>query len=193
MSQRPFWISLIQWTLWAFTMAGIAFWISKARRKSALSGGELVMKYPFFAMVLAFICVIISGGLVALTFVVASQNAPWWTTAIFGVMFLGSVHFVVECFVAKYHLSPDGLRYVSVFTGERHFRWDELKSLKYADSMKWFVLKNSRGEVARISVMMIGLPAFARLLMERARHVDIEPATIPILRKTAQGEPPGLF
>jgi hypothetical protein len=38
-----------------------------------------------------------------------------------------------------------------------------------------------------------GLPDFARLLIERARKVDIEAATIPVLTQTARGKPPSVW
>lgn len=182
----------IQSALSALMMAGVAAWISKARKKSVVSGGELVMRFPRSAMVLALFCVIVSAGLVALTFVVPRQNAPWWAVAGFGIAALASIHFLVDTWVGRYHLTPEGMRYVSVFRGERLFRWDEIKSFSYSTGLHWFVLRNSRGDVARISVMMIGLPAFARLLMERARNVDIDPASIPILKQTASGAPPDM-
>ena len=82
---------------------------------------------------------------------------------------------------------------MNVFSGERMFRWDELRSLKYSTFSRWFVLENSQGHVARISIMMTGLPAFARLLMERALDVSIDPAAIPILKQTAKGELPPMW
>jgi hypothetical protein len=90
-------------------------------------------------------------------------------------------------------LSDEGLRYVSVLAGERLFRWDELRSLKYVPYLHWFVLENSQGQVARISIMMTGLPAFAILLMERARNVSIDAAAVPLLKQTAGGEPPSMW
>ena len=193
MIERPFWMSVLQWTIWGLVMTVVMGWLGRARMKRAAAGEESVMQYPLGSMVMAFICAGIAGALAVLSAFAPAKNTAWWVTAIFGVIFLGSVHWVVECFLAKYRLSDEGLEYISVFTGKRFFRWDELQSLSYAPNMRWFVLRSSRGDVARVSVMMTGLPEFARRLMERARHVDIAASAIPILKQTARGEPPALW
>jgi len=200
MSQRPFWASIIQWTLWALIMAGLAGWLGKARMKRVVSDGKrvvsdgrTVMAYPRSALVLAIVCVVIATGLTVLSLYASRENAPWWTTALFAAVLAGSLHWLVDCFVARYSLTDEGLGYFSVFTGARLFRWKELRSLKYAPNMHWFKLVDSEGHVARISVMMTGLPEFARLLMERAREVNIDAATVPILTQTARGDPPSIW
>jgi len=193
LSQRPFWISIIQWTLWALIMTAVTGWLGKARFKRTATGNDAVMTYPRAAMVMAFICVAGFGALVVLTLFASQKNAPWWTTAIFGFFFLASLHWLVDCFLARYSLSDEGLEYVSVFTGKRFFRWDELQSLRYAPNLRWFILRSSQGHEARISIMMTGLPEFARRLMERARKVDIAASAIPILQQTARGEPPSVW
>ena len=194
MSQRPFWVSIIQWTLWALVMAGIMGWLGRARMKRTIVDGQVVMTYPLSVLVLMIICVVFSVGLVlVLSLVVAAQNTSALATAIFAVALAASLYWLVECCVVRYSLSKDGLEYMSVFTGKRLFRWDELQSLKYAPNMRWLILRDGQGHVARVSVFMTGLPVFARMLMERARKVDIDRATIPILSQTARGEPPSLW
>ena len=193
MSQRPFWASIIQWTLWALIMAGLAGWLARGRRKRVVSEGQTVMVYPLVALGLAIFCVVFSLALVVFSSMAPRDNAPWWAIAIFAVMLAGSLHMLVDCVVGRYALTEEGLRYVGVFTGVRLFKWTDLKSLKYAPAMHWFKLVDSEGQVARISVMMTGLPEFARLLMERARHVDIDAATVPILTQTAKGDPPSVW
>jgi len=193
MSQRPFWVSIIQWTLWALVMAGIMGWLGRARMKTTTVDGQVVMTYPLSLLVLMLICVAFSAGLVVLSLVVAAQNTSALATAVFAVALAASLYWLVECCVVRYSLSKDGLGYMSIFTGRRLFRWDELQSLKYAPNMRWFVLKDAQGHVARVSVAMTGLPVFARMLMERARRLDIDSATVPILSQTARGEPPSLW
>ena len=161
--------------------------------KSATTRDDTVMTYPRSAVVLSVICCLFAVALAGLAFYVPAENAPWWAKVIFALVLLASLHSVADCFIARYALSGEGLRYVNVFTGERMFRWDELRSLKYAPNLRWFILENSQGQVARISIMMTGLPAFARLLMERARNVAIDSAAIPILKQTARGEPPSMW
>lgn len=193
MSERPFWVSIVQWTVWGFAMWGIASWFGRARMKRASPGDQVVMTYPLAALVVALICTMSFGAAAVFSFFASAANAPWWTTAIFGVFALGSLHWLAECWVGRYQLSETGLRYVSVFTGTRFFKWDDLQSVKYSPSMRWFILKDSRGQVARISIMMTGLCEFALLVMEHTPNVNIGAYAMPILQKTARGEPPPVW
>jgi hypothetical protein len=59
--------------------------------------------------------------------------------------------------------------------------------------MKWFRLETQTGTIGRVSVMVMGLPEFARLLLQRTSMTAIDPATAKILRETAQGNPPSAW
>jgi hypothetical protein len=193
MSHHPLWVSIIQWALVLGLLAGAMGWISRARMKPATASGETIMTYPRSVLVLALFCVVISGGLVSLIFIVPARNAPFWAMVPLVVSALASLHWLADSWIARYRLSEEGFRYVSLYRGERLFRWNDLQRLKYAPNLRWFVLRNSQGQVARISIMMTGLPMFARLLMERARNVNIDAAAVPILKRAASGEPPSLW
>ena len=193
MSSRPYWASIVQWTLWFVLMGGIYHVLNKARMKSAKSGDDTVMRYPPSAVAVSVICLLVAVALMVLVSIAPAGNAPLWAKVAFALMLLATLHWTADCIIGRYTLSDEGLRYVSVFSGERMFRWDELRSLKYAPHMRWFILESSQGHVARISVMMTGLPAFARLLMERALNVSIDPAAIPVLKQTAKGELPSMW
>lgn len=62
-----------------------------------------------------------------------------------------------------------------------------------APALKWFRLETRSGKVARVSAMLIGLPDFARLVLRYAPADAIEPDTLPVLRATAEGNPPPIW
>ena len=59
--------------------------------------------------------------------------------------------------------------------------------------MKWFRLESRSGIVVRLSVMLMGLPVFAQLLLSRAPREAIEKNTLSILQATAEGNPPSVW
>jgi hypothetical protein len=59
--------------------------------------------------------------------------------------------------------------------------------------MKWFRLESQSGTVARISVMLMGLPVFAQLLLVHTLPEAIESNTLAVLRMTAEGNPPSVW
>jgi hypothetical protein len=193
MAERTYLLSIVQWTLWAVIMAAIGAWMSKARKKPASGTDPRVLAYPLSALVLALVCVLLFGAFTVVTLFAAAGNAPWWTTAIFGVFTLASLHFLADTWVARYHVSEEGLRYTSVFVRDRLFKWAEIRSVKYASNMKWFVVKDSGTHVARVSTMMSGLPVFAQLLINNVEQAAIDSSTLAILKQTARGEPPSVW
>ena len=59
--------------------------------------------------------------------------------------------------------------------------------------MKWFRLETKSGEVARIFSMLMGLPEFARLLLEHTPEDAIDHDTLPVLQATAGGDAPSVW
>ena len=72
-------------------------------------------------------------------------------------------------------------------------RWSELRTVRYGATMKWFRLETQGGVVVRISGMLMGLPEFARALLRGAPTASIDPAALPVLEATADGDPPSLW
>ena len=54
-------------------------------------------------------------------------------------------------------------------------------------------LESQSGVVVRLSVMLMGLPVFATLLLARAPSDAIDPETRLILQATAEGNPPSVW
>jgi hypothetical protein len=100
---------------------------------------------------------------------------------------------VVDYFMANHQVSEDGLAYRKLVGTRKYLRWSDLRDVRYASLMKWFRLETRSGDVARISIMLMGLSEFARLLLENAPDDVIESGTLHILQATAQGHPPSLW
>ena len=93
----------------------------------------------------------------------------------------------------RHEVSETGMSYGKLFGARKHLQWIELRNVSYAPAWKWFRLETRHGEVARISVMLMGLPEFARLLIANAPHGVIEQPALSVLRETAAGQPPSLW
>src|SRR5437588_3897018 len=59
--------------------------------------------------------------------------------------------------------------------------------------MKWFRLESQSGIVVRVSVMLMGLPVFAQMLLANALSEAIDLTTLTILQATAEGNPPSVW
>jgi hypothetical protein len=144
-------------------------------------------------LILGAVCFLFFAGLAVVSNVVPNETATWWTTAGFLGFAMLSVPLVVGYFTADYQVSEDGLAYRTLFGRRKYLRWSDLYRVSYAPAMKWFRLEARSKDVARVSSMLMGLPEFARLLLESTPAGAIEPAALPVLQATAQGNPPSIW
>jgi hypothetical protein len=103
-----------------------------------------------------------------------------------------SVPIITSYFIDKHEASESGLVFTTMLGASKCVRWEEVKSLRYAPLMKWFHVEANSGEVPRISIMLMGLPEFARLALARVPPSAIQTSTLEVLRATADGNPPAV-
>ena len=152
------------------------------------------LTHPPITLIVGLLCFGFFAGLVIVSNVYRNETTTWWTTAIFAGFALLSIPVVVDYFRVRHRLSDDGLAYRTLLTGTRKYlRWSDVRAVRYAPGMKWFRLETHSGDVARLSVMLMGLPEFARLVLEHAPENAIESRTRPVLQATADGHPPSVW
>jgi hypothetical protein len=129
------------------------------------------------------------GAIAVISNVFANATTSWWTTAIFVGFALLALPILGDYFAARHEVSEEGLRYGRLFGSGGYMRWAELKSVQFSEAMKWFRLESQSGKVVRVSVMLMGLPMFAQLLLAHAPRESIEKNALPVLQTTAEGNP----
>src|SRR4029077_8628375 len=133
------------------------------------------------------------AGIAIISNVFPNRTVTWWTTAVFVGFALLSLAMVAAYFLGHHQVSGEGLSYGGL-TGRRgYLKWADLRRVRYAPTMKWFRLETQSGDVARISVILIGFPEFARLLLSHAPPDAIDAETRLTLQATADGNPPSVW
>jgi hypothetical protein len=193
MSDRPWWTIVAQWTLWALVMFVVMGWLAKSRLRARPTSDARRLTHPPSTLIVGALCFAFFAGITVISNVVPNRTTTWWTTSIFVGFAALSAPLVVAYFMTEHHLSEDGLAYMKALARRNYLRWSDLRDVRYAPGMKWFRLETRSGDVARISVMLMGLPEFARLLLVHAPADAIEPGTLPILKATAEGQPPSVW
>lgn len=120
----------------------------------------------------------------------AGQTAVWLATPILLCLALLCASNVIAYFTDKHQASADGLQFTPFFRAPTTLLWRDVKSVRYVHSLRWFRIEGPFGSVARISVMLTGLPEVARLLLSAVPERVIEPPAVQILKETAAGNPP---
>ena len=193
MSDRAWWVTTIQWSLWAVVMSLVMGWLAKSRHRSRPASEQRVLVHPPSTLIIGLVCFLFFAGISVVSNVFVNKTTTWWTTTIFVSFALLAVPMISDYFIARHEVSEEGMAYRKITGASKYLRWSELKAVRYAPGMKWFRLEAQSGEVARISVMLIGLPEFARLLLAHAPKQAIEPETLPVLQATADGHPPSVW
>lgn len=193
MSNRAWWVTAIQWTLWAVVMALVMGWLgrSRFRRRPITQCSKLA--HPPSTLIMGLVCFGFFAAIAIISNVVPNKTTTWWTTAIFVGFAAMSAPMVIDYFMAKHEVSEEGLSYRKLVGTRRFLQWSELTSVRYAPIMKWFRLETKSGAVARISVMLMGLPEFAHQLLKHAPAESVDANTLKILQATAEGNPPSVW
>jgi hypothetical protein len=193
MTDNLSWTTALQWTLWAVVMALVMGWLgrSRFRVRSPSDAGTLV--HPPSTLIVGVVGFAFFFGIAVVSNVFRNKTTTWWTTAIFVGFALLSAVVVVNYFMARHEVSEEGLSYRTLLGSQKSLRWSDVRAVSYAPAMKWFRLETRSGDVARISVMLMGLPEFARLLLQLAPEEAVDPDTRQVLQATAEGHPPSVW
>lgn len=194
MPEKAWWISALQWALWGVAMTLVMGWLGKCRLRSRPAAEARRLVHPTSTLIIGLTCFILfSGFAIASALVLSNEPALWWALAVFVPLALLSAPAVSGFFLEAHEVSEEGLAFRNFLGARKHLRWSELGAVRYAPVMKWFRLETRSGTVARVSIMLMGLPEFAALLLRHAPHAAIDSATAEALRATAAGNPPSLW
>jgi hypothetical protein len=183
----------LQWILWALIMSLIMGWVARSRMRPRSACRDQQLRHPVSTLIIGLACFLLFAAIAVTSNVFANKTTSWWTTAIFAGFALLALPVVGDYFAARHEVSREGLRYGRLIGAGGFLRWDELRSVRFSSGMKWFRLESQSGTVVRISVMLMGLPVFAQMLLANARSEATDPTTQTILQATAEGNPPSVW
>jgi hypothetical protein len=190
---EPGWVSAVQWTIWGVVMALVMGWLARSRLKARPQSDARRLVHPATTLIIGLVVFLFFAGIAVISNVFANKTTTWWTTSTFVGFALLALPILADYFLARHEVSEQGLSYGRLTGPRGYLRWSDLRRVRYAPVMKWFVLETRSGDVARISAMLMGLPEFARLLLAHAPAGTIEAETRPVLEATAAGNPPSVW
>jgi len=186
-------MTALQWTVWFGLMSLVMGWLARSRLRARPASNMRRLQYPPSTLIVGLVCVGLFAGIAVVSNSYTNDTATWWTTAIFVGFALLSAPMVSGYFLQHHEVSEDGLAYRNMTGARRDLRWSDLKAVRYSSAKKSFRLETRAGDSARISAMLMGLPEFARLLLEHAPKDAIDPGTVGVLEATAAGNPPSVW
>ncbi len=193
MENRAWWVTLLQWMLWGVLMIIVGGWLAKSRFRARPASEARHLVHPTSTLIVGLICFAFFAGLAVVSNVFRNQTTTWWTTTVFIGFALMSLPMASGFFLEEYEVSEEALSGRNFAGVRKYIRWSDLRAVRYAPLMKWFRLETQCGNVARVSVMLMGLPEFAGLLLQNAPQAAIDARTLDVLRATAAGNPPSIW
>jgi hypothetical protein len=193
MTDAPSWLAtLLQWGIWFVLVSLVLGWLSRDRLQAPqpTTTGTL-LKLPLSLLVVGVICAAMFGA-----FTVLSYSAPTGGPVIATVFLLFASlggYVIYEYFRDRYELRRDGIAYRTPLGGERFAPWADVLWVRYSRTGNWIVLKLLNGRNLRLSVMLIGLPAFAEALLRNVNPDLIAEDSRQVIEETARGEPPKVW
>ena len=185
--------SWMQWALWGLLVSVIMAWVARSRGRTRPTSDAHRLQHPPSTLVIGISGFLFFAAIAVVSNVYANATTHWWTTAIFVGFALLALPVLGDYFAARHEVSEEGLRYGRLLGAGGYMRWAELTNVHFSDAMKWFRLESKSGEVVRISVMLMGLPSFAQLLLAHTPAEAIDRQTLPVLQNTAEGNPPSVW
>jgi len=190
---RAWWSTALQWGAWAVVMVLVMGWLGRSRLRARPAADARRLVHPPSLLIFGFVCFSFFAGIAVISNIYPNNTATWWTTAVFVGFALLALSLMMAFLLEQHDVSDEGLASRTFLGTRKHLRWSELAAVRYAPSMKWFRLETQAGGIARISVMLMGLPEFARVLLQHAPPGAIDAATLDVLRETAAGNPPSVW
>ncbi len=187
------WESALQWAIWLVIMALVMSWLGRRRLRPRPESEAGNLAHPPSTLAIGMVTTTLFGALAIVSVAYPAMTADRLTTAIFACLALLGLPLIADYYHARHSVSESGLEYGSLTGNRGSMRWDEVKSLRYGTVMKWFRIEDVHGNVARLSIMLTGLPEFAHLALQHVPAEALDHLTREILEQTASGRPPSIW
>ncbi|MEZ4700831.1 MAG: hypothetical protein R2834_10915 [Rhodothermales bacterium] len=185
------WIAAAKWVLAAVLIALISGLLARNRDRERPTSRAHVLSHPTGTLVVGLAGLVFFGGIAILSNVYANSTTTLFTTATFIGFALLSLPLILGYLVEKYEMSDQGIRYRKMTGTSGLVAWNDVVEIRFAPVMKWFRIETRAGKVLRISLMLQGLPGFAKRALRLVPADALDEEIREILALTVAGYAPG--
>jgi hypothetical protein len=158
--------------------------VSQESARPNSAAASFRMAYSPFILVLGIVVTAFGVGVAVASNVFSNCTTTVWTTSGF-LLFAGfGVLMIVEYVRDRHDLSNDGMNHAGVFWGRGRMAWPAVTSVRFHPYLSAFVLRTETGQCAVLSVMLTGIPEFARIVLAQVRAAAVDPETRSLLEAT---------
>jgi Bacterial PH domain len=192
--RHEWWIPIVQWSVWGLIMAVVMGWVARSRLGKRPVSEVQTLRHPRSTLLIGVVGALFFLGIAVVSNTVSrNHTATIWTTLLFIFFGLASLTMVADYFFARHKVSDAGIDYGRMFGQRGNLLWSDVRRVRFASAMKWFVLEPRAGGSVRVSAMLMGLPEFARLLLLHVPAQLIDDKVRAVLDATRGGHPPSVW
>lgn len=174
-------------------MALVMGWLARSRKRGTSGVPSRELRYPRSMVIVGGVTSLMFFAFATLAYFTSKNPVEIWVYAIFiGFGMLGT-YILADALRAHYRVDDQGIDYRTLLSGSGRMSWADIRRVSYSPSAKWLRLEKHTGETVRLSVMLIGLPEFARLCLTRTPVGVIEPEADAILKDMSIGQLPSIW
>jgi hypothetical protein len=187
-------MTALWFVLWFGAMAVIMRWLQGTRLTPRAGQSASMLQHPRSVLVIGLVCSGFFVVIAILSVAFPDKDGPsaGITLGLLAFSLLG-LPLIAEYYRVWHRLEPGGMRSQPLLREACSVRWKDVRRVNYSQAMKWFVVETPTGAVVRVSVMLTGLPSFARTVLHEVPRERIDPAAVPFLERTAAGNPPPIW
>lgn len=184
---------IVQWTIWGILMAVIMGWLGSQRTRPDTETPPGHLRHPAGVLAIGVVCATFFVALAVASIAFDNGTGGWGVASAFLSFALAGGLMILEYCRVRHNCSSNGLTYARLFGKGGFIGWHNVSSIRYSESMKWFRITATTGEIARVSAMLKGLPCFADLVLRHVHSPAIDDDTRAVLQQTADGNPPSIW
>jgi hypothetical protein len=186
-------ISILQGVIWVVLMAIVMRWVSRSRIRATGDAPIGEMAHPKSTLVTGLVCTAFFVTLTVMSTLVWKDMSTPWVTVCFASFSLLCGFVLVDYRYARHKVTEEGIEYGRMLRSRGEAKWSDVTRVHYSQGLGWFVLTLKDGSKIHISVLLTGLPEFARLALLKVAPEFISAATRTRLEETATGKLPSIW
>lgn len=168
------------------TMALFRRWMGRQRLRSPAESGQLA--YPPAILIVGLAGTVFFGGIFIASLLWPDGTENFLVHALFLGLFLLGAYLVAEYFLVHHRVDGQGMDCSRLFGSRRRIAWADVERVDFNQAMNWYRLKLASGSTVRISGAMMGLPTFARHVLDHVPQHRLDLQVRPMLDRAAKGE-----
>ena len=175
-------------------MAVVMGWVARSRLRARPESETKTLRHPLSTLAVGIVGAAFFFGIAIVSNTIGKNaSSTIWTTLTFVFFGTMSLLMVADYFFARHSVTESGINYGRMLGQRGVLAWIDVKEVRYAQVMKWFVLTPTNGRPIRVSAMLMGLPEFATQLLAHVPESRIDVQTRDVLRQTSAGNPPNVW